>query len=50
MLRDIKNGKETEIDGIVGALLKRSDESGKKRPPLMNFLYHAIKGTEDRKK
>lgn len=46
MLRDIKNGQVTEIDGIVGALLQKANLSGKTRPPLLTFLYNAIKGFE----
>jgi 2-dehydropantoate 2-reductase len=43
MLKDIEQGRETEIDGILGFLLEEAESKGKK-VPLIDALYHLIKG------
>lgn len=45
MLKDIINGRQTEIDGIVGELLKKAAIMGQS-VPLLQFMYISIKGME----
>ncbi|MDX8288251.1 2-dehydropantoate 2-reductase [Metabacillus indicus] len=45
MLRDTEAGRKTEIDGIIGYLLDEAKKQ-KTRVPLLEFLYHAVKGGE----
>lgn len=45
MLNDLLHGRPTEIDTIVGAVLKRADKSGKQLPRLTT-LYFLIKAME----
>ncbi len=45
MLRDVLSGRQTEIDGIVGFLLKKAQEEMIPVPHLQ-FVYHCIKGME----
>ncbi|QOR68460.1 2-dehydropantoate 2-reductase [Cytobacillus suaedae] len=47
MLKDLEEGRLTEIDAILGYVL----EIGKRKEidlPVINFLYHSIKGLEKR--
>jgi len=45
MLKDILNNRQTEIDGIIGGLLHIA-ETKKLKVPVLQFLYHSIKGME----
>ncbi|MCM3787664.1 2-dehydropantoate 2-reductase [Domibacillus indicus] len=45
MLRDIKAGRKTELDAIVGALLEEAAQRGVETPAF-SLLYHLIKGKE----
>lgn len=45
MLKDLEEGRPTEIDAIVGFLLEEVPEN-KKQAPLLNTLFHFIKGSE----
>lgn len=45
MLKDLEEGRPTEIDAIVGFLLEEALEN-KKQAPLLNTLFHFIKGSE----
>jgi len=45
MLKDIQLQQRTEIDAIVGALIQKGMEKNKETP-ILNFLYHAVKGLE----
>lgn len=48
MLKDLEEGRLTEIDAILGYVL----EIGKRKEidlPITNFLYHSIKGLEKRR-
>ncbi|WAA13694.1 2-dehydropantoate 2-reductase [Fervidibacillus halotolerans] len=45
MCKDVMEGRQTEIDGILGFLLKKAE--GKSYPlSLLKFLYNAVKGME----
>lgn len=46
MLRDIENGNQTEIDNILGYILKKAKEN-EINIPLVTFLYYSIKGIEE---
>lgn len=48
MLKDIEEGRKTEIDAILGYILKQA-EVKQKGMPLTTFLYRAIKGIEERR-
>lgn len=43
MLRDIKAGRPTELDAIVGALLHEAEQKGI-HTPAFSLLYHLVKG------
>lgn len=43
MLRDIKAGRPTELDAIVGALLREAERKGV-HTPAFSLLYHVVKG------
>ncbi|MBS4207725.1 2-dehydropantoate 2-reductase [Bacillus sp. FJAT-50079] len=45
MFKDIEEGRRTEIDAILGYVLKRGAEMGRKLPNV-SFLYESIKGME----
>ena len=45
MLKDILNGRKTEIDGIIGVLIHKAKQEDKPAP-LLQFMYRAIKGME----
>lgn len=45
MLKDILNHRQTEIDGIIGGLLNMAETKDLK-VPVLQFLYHSIKGME----
>jgi len=45
MLKDILNNRQTEIDGIIGGLLHIAETKNLK-VPVLQFLYHSIKGME----
>ncbi|MFT9598569.1 2-dehydropantoate 2-reductase [Mesobacillus sp.] len=45
MYKDIENGRQTEIDAILGYLLELSRSKNKKAPLIHNY-YHCIKGKE----
>lgn len=48
MLKDIDNGRKTEIDAILGYVLHVADQKGED-PRLTQFLYSMIKGKEMKK-
>jgi len=43
MLTDVKQGRETEIDAIIGYLLVQAEKQNK-QVPLLSFLQQSIKG------
>lgn len=45
MLRDIEEGRQTEIDAILGFLIEEA-EKRKVNAPLVTTLFHIIKGSE----
>ncbi|MEC2074707.1 2-dehydropantoate 2-reductase [Metabacillus fastidiosus] len=45
MLKDIKEGRPTEIDAIIGSLLEKAEKM-KKAVPYLTFVYYAVKGLE----
>jgi 2-dehydropantoate 2-reductase len=45
MYKDIQNGRQTEIDSILGYLIQQATNIQKSIPHI-TFLYHAIKGIE----
>jgi 2-dehydropantoate 2-reductase len=45
MYKDIQNGRQTEIDSILGYLIQQATNTQKSIPHI-TFLYHAIKGIE----
>lgn len=45
MLKDIEEGRPTEIDAILGYILEQA-EKNKVEAPLVNTLFHFIKGSE----
>lgn len=45
MLRDVEACRKTEIDGIIGYLLDEAKKQNKP-VPLLELLYHAVKGGE----
>ncbi|RSD28119.1 2-dehydropantoate 2-reductase [Mesobacillus subterraneus] len=45
MYKDLENGRQTEIDAILGYLLERSAEKNIKAPLIHNY-YYCIKGKE----
>ncbi|MFK4998054.1 2-dehydropantoate 2-reductase [Bacillus sp. N9] len=45
MFKDIEEGRQTEVDAILGYVLKRGMEMGIKLP-MVAFLYESIKGME----
>lgn len=45
MLRDIEQLRETEVEGILG-YLRTLPTCSNNKAPLLNFLYHAVKGLE----
>ncbi|MBT2660317.1 2-dehydropantoate 2-reductase [Bacillus sp. ISL-45] len=45
MYKDIENGRQTEIDAILGYLLELARSKNKKAPLIHNY-YHCIKGKE----
>jgi 2-dehydropantoate 2-reductase len=48
MLRDIENGRKTEVDAILGYLLREAEV--KKQPlTITKFLYESMKGLERKK-
>ncbi|HZG61195.1 MAG TPA: 2-dehydropantoate 2-reductase [Anoxybacillus sp.] len=47
MLKDIEQGRQTEIDAILGYIIQRG-KSMNIQTPLCEFLLHAIKGIERR--
>ncbi|RAK23261.1 2-dehydropantoate 2-reductase [Anoxybacillus vitaminiphilus] len=49
MLKDIEQGRQTEIDAILGYIIQRG-KSMNIQTPLCEFLLHAIKGMERRGK
>jgi 2-dehydropantoate 2-reductase len=46
MLRDAEAGRKTEIEGIIGYLREEAKKQNT-RVPLLDFLYHAVKGGEN---
>ena len=48
MLKDIENGRKTEIDAILGYVLQVAEQTGKEQR-LTQFLYTMIKGKEVKK-
>lgn len=46
MLKDIECGRKTEVDAILGFLLKKAKQQGKKTPLLQN-CYFIVKGKEN---
>ena len=46
MLRDMENGKKTELDAILGFLLQEGKKANKALP-VIHFVYHALKGMEN---
>ncbi|MDR7074463.1 ketopantoate reductase family protein [Fictibacillus barbaricus] len=47
MLKSIESGKETEIDGITGEIIKHADRKNLK-VPVSRFVYYAVKVLESR--
>lgn len=45
MLRDLEEGRPTEVDAILGYLLDKAKKTNV-QAPLLNTLYHFIKGSE----
>lgn len=45
MLTDVRNNRKTEIDAIVGYLIREAKKQ-QKSVPTLSFLYHSIKGLE----
>lgn len=45
MLKDLEEGRQTEIDAIIGYLLEEAHKKNR-QAPLINSLYHFIKGSE----
>ncbi|MCP1124835.1 2-dehydropantoate 2-reductase [Bacillus sp. 3103sda1] len=45
MLMDVQNNRKTEIDAIVGYLIREAEQQ-QKSVPTLSFLYHSIKGLE----
>jgi 2-dehydropantoate 2-reductase len=45
MLKDVEEGRKTEIEGIVGYLIKHAKKE-RQEVPILEFLYHAIRGME----
>ncbi|MBS4221530.1 2-dehydropantoate 2-reductase [Lederbergia citrea] len=45
MLKDILEGRETEIDAILGYIIKEGEKVGVKMP-ISTMIYHMIKGME----
>ncbi|MGG4490627.1 2-dehydropantoate 2-reductase [Metabacillus idriensis] len=45
MLKDIEEGRKTEIDGIIGFLINQA-KAEKLEVPVLHFLYQAIRGME----
>lgn len=45
MLKDVEEGRKTEIEGIVGYLIHHAKEEALD-VPILEFLYHAIRGME----
>lgn len=45
MLKDLAHGSQTEVDAILGYLLKEA-EKAHKQVPLIYFLYSCVKGLE----
>lgn len=48
MLKDLDQNQETEIDAILGYVLEEAELKGMKAP-LINMLYHLIKGISNQK-
>lgn len=48
MLKDLENGRLTEIDAILGYVLKKAEQKGKNQH-ITQFLYRMIKGKEMKK-
>ncbi|WP_226681140.1 2-dehydropantoate 2-reductase [Sutcliffiella horikoshii] len=46
MKRDINNGRETEVDAILGYLMNLAEKQGKS-VPLTEFIYNAVKGLQN---
>jgi 2-dehydropantoate 2-reductase len=46
MLMDIAQQRKTEVDAILGYVLKKGDELGLSLP-LVRFLFYAVKGMEE---
>ncbi|MBM7701763.1 2-dehydropantoate 2-reductase [Metabacillus iocasae] len=49
MLKDVLNGKSTEIDAILGYILEEATRR-QVNVPLTYFLYHSIKGLENKER
>lgn len=47
MLKDIKAGRQTEIEAIIGSLLVKAETKGK-AVPYLTFIYHAVTQLERR--
>ena len=45
MLKDVENGRRTEIEGILGFILDKAEKEGREIPITWS-LYHVIKGKE----
>ena len=48
MLKDLENGRQTEIDAILGYVLHEAQQT-KQDCPMTRFLYMMIKGKEGQK-
>lgn len=46
MLRDIENKRKTEVDSILGYILKIADKKGI-TTPILSFLFSSVKGMEE---
>lgn len=49
MLQDIEAGQKTEIEAILGVIIKRAEEQAL-NVPIIHFLYESIKGMEEKKR
>lgn len=47
MYKDLQQGRKTEMDAIVGSVLKEA-EKNKIETPILQFLYKSIKGKEEK--
>lgn len=49
MLMDVKHGRKTEVEAIIGHILTEADKQNKPAP-ILRFLYYSIKGLENERR